>query len=89
MENYRFHLASEKIYQYIWHKFADVIIEESKNNDEIKKVLLPIWTDCLKILHPFMPFVTEEIWSTIGKSNLLIVEPWPCSAKASQDKSKK
>jgi valyl-tRNA synthetase len=77
MENYRFHLASEKIYQYIWHRFADEIVEESKKNEKIKKVLLPIWQDCLKILHPFMPFVTEEIWQIMNPENLLMVETWP------------
>ncbi len=83
MDNYRFHLASEKIYHYIWHKFADEIIEESKKDIEVKKILLPIWTDCLKVLHPFMPFVTEEIWSMLPKKinspagELLMVEKWP------------
>jgi valyl-tRNA synthetase len=78
MENYRFHLVSEKIYHYIWHKFADEIIEASKNNPEIKKILLPIWIDCIKMLHPFMPFITEEIWSMLPeKNNLLLVEKWP------------
>ncbi|MFA6177403.1 MAG: valine--tRNA ligase [Candidatus Paceibacterota bacterium] len=88
MENYRFHLASEKIYQYIWHRFADEIIEESKEiiktkgekAEERKIALVLIWIDCLKILHPFMPFVSEEIWQIINsrqKSGLLMVEKWP------------
>jgi valyl-tRNA synthetase len=77
MDNYRFHMASEKIYHYVWHTFADKIIEESKTNEKIKEVLLPIWEDCLKILHPFIPFVTEEIWQTMKKENLLMVEAWP------------
>ena len=87
MDNYRFHLASEKIYHYIWHRFADEIIEESKKiileggekAEERKTALVSIWTDCLKVLHPFMPFVTEEIWSMlpIKDKNLLIVEKWP------------
>lgn len=79
MENYRFHLASEKIYQYIWHRFADEIIEESKKNEKIKLVLLPIWINCIKTLHPFMPFVTEEIWSMLPmqEKNILMVEKWP------------
>ena len=79
MDNYRFHLASEKIYQYIWHRFADEIIEESKKDEKIKSVLLPIWIDCIKTLHPFMPFVTEEIWSILPTQdkNLLMVENWP------------
>src|SRR3989344_5049939 len=87
MENYRLHLASEKIYQYVWHRFADEIIEETKEiiktggekAAERKKVLASIWMDCLKILHPFMPFVTEEIWGIlpIEEKNLLMVEKWP------------
>jgi valyl-tRNA synthetase len=77
MDNFRFHLASEKIYHYIWHRFADEIIEESKINSETKSSLMYILENSLKLLHPFMPFVTEEIWQTLGKSNLLIVETWP------------
>jgi valyl-tRNA synthetase len=86
MENYRFHLASEKIYQYVWHRFADEIIEESKEiiktggekAEERKNTLILIWKDCLKILHPFVPFITEEIWSILpNKKNLLMVEKWP------------
>jgi valyl-tRNA synthetase len=86
MENYRFHLASEKIYQYIWHRFADEIIEETKEiiktggekSKERKGALISIWVDCLKILHPFMPFVTEEIWSMLpNHKNLLMIEKWP------------
>ena len=88
MENYRFYLASEKIYHYIWHTFADKIIEESKailldTNEENKKsrqkLLFEILEKSLKILHPFMPFVTEEIWSMMPIKNkkLLMVEKWP------------
>ena len=87
MDNYRFHLAAEKIYQYIWHRFADEIIEESKEimkeggekAKERKSTLLSIWALCIKTLHPFMPFVTEEIWSMLPIKNksLLIVEKWP------------
>jgi valyl-tRNA synthetase len=87
MDNYRFHLASEKIYQYVWHRFADEIVEESKEiiklgdkkSQERKETLVTIWVDCLKILHPFIPFVTEEIWSMmpIKDKNLLMVEKWP------------
>lgn len=87
-ENYRFHLASEKIYHYVWHRFADEIIEESKailneENEENKKsrqqTLLKILKNCLIVLHPFMPFVTEEIWShmPLKDRGLLIVEKWP------------
>ncbi|MBP6883860.1 MAG: valine--tRNA ligase [Candidatus Pacebacteria bacterium] len=79
MDNFRFHLASEKIYQYIWHRFADEIIEESKGKPEYGATLYYILEDCLKLLHPFMPFVTEEVWSMLPDKNgkILMIEKWP------------
>lgn len=89
MEGYRFHLASEKIYHYVWHSFADIILEASKplllsEDAEVREsrqqTLLHILSTCLKLLHPFMPFVTEEIWGmmpTRRGDRLLMVETWP------------
>jgi valyl-tRNA synthetase len=98
MEEYRFHLVGEKIYHYVWHTLADIIIEESKiiaqngdNEERIsrKQFLIKTLENCLKILHPFMPFVTEEIWQSMGDNSntknigdagdekLLMVEQWP------------
>lgn len=91
LENYRFDLAADIIYHYVWHTFADVIIENTKEaingNDEEKKksaqhTLYKILTDSLKMLHPFMPFITEEIWSHMPegknkKQELLMIEEWP------------
>lgn len=88
LENFRFYLAGEKIYHYFWHTFADVIIEESKEilqgDDEPKKkskewMLHEILTKSLKVLHPFMPFVTEEVWSMLPKTKEkhLINANWP------------
>lgn len=93
LENYRFDLAADIIYHYVWHTFADVIIENTKEaingNDEEKKksaqhTLYKILTDSLKMLHPFMPFITEEIWSHMPegknkKQELLMIEEWPSS----------
>lgn len=87
MEEYKFYLAGDKIYQYAWTRFADVIIEESKGilqgtNDAEKNSRAQFLLDTLmKItitLHPFMPFVTEEIWSLlpVENKNLLMVTPW-------------
>lgn len=88
IEEFRFYMAAEKIYHYVWHTFADKIIEESKakltsEDPAVKasaqRMLLEILTTSLKLLHPFMPFITEEIWSKlpIPDKNLLIVEKWP------------
>jgi valyl-tRNA synthetase len=88
MDEFLFHIASEKIYGYVWHEFADKILEESKKifaegSEEEKtsrrQFLLHTLDKILKVLHPFMPFVTEEIWQTIGKEKLLMVERWPIS----------
>ncbi|MDP3902275.1 MAG: valine--tRNA ligase [bacterium] len=86
---YRFYMAGEKLYHYIWHNFADIIIEESKKRlagKDSQDKASAIWTllEVLKksviILHPFMPFITEEIWSMLPNNNgekMLIIEKWP------------
>jgi valyl-tRNA synthetase len=83
LESYRLHLASEKIYSYFWHTFCDEIIESHKeriisdtNKASAQKLLLLLLEDHLRVLHPFMPFVTEEIWGLLGKKELLLIEPW-------------
>jgi valyl-tRNA synthetase len=87
MENHMYHTAAEKLYSYFWHEFADKIIElskevfkksDEKESDSMRWVLLKILDTMLKALHPFMPFVTEEIWtSVLKKEKLLIIEKWP------------
>ena len=87
LDEYKFHIASEKIYHYIWHEFADAIIEDSKkiftegNDAEIvsrERLLIETLSKCIITLHPFMPFVTEEIWSMINTGNTpLMVSKWP------------
>jgi valyl-tRNA synthetase len=89
MENYRFYLAAEKLYHYTWHTFADIIIEASKlkmnppaGGGEIavatSNMLGFLFKEQLKLLHPFMPFITEKIWSLLPASKkLLMVEKWP------------
>ncbi len=89
MENYRFYLAAEKLYHYFWHTFADIIIEnckkrikESKDADSAKVLLMILLENQLKLLHPFMPFITEKIWSLMpGKNSMLMVESWPVNKK--------
>lgn len=86
MDNYRFYLAAEKIYAYVWHRFADEIIEESKDKEDYGATLYYILENSLKLLHPFMPFVTEEIWQTLNNGEkILMVEAWPTQIKNSND----
>jgi valyl-tRNA synthetase len=81
IENYGFGEAGHKLYDFIWHEFADKYIEETKKKDdeETKNTLFYILTSSLKLLHPFMPFITEEIWGRLPFKNnkLLMVESWP------------
>lgn len=80
LEKYQLHLGAEKIYHYIWHRFADEIIEESKGKEEYGATLYYILENSLKLLHPFMPFVTEEIWQSMEHEStrpMLMMETWP------------
>ena len=64
MEKYEFNVVGTELYNFIWEDFCSWYIELSKfnNNNTTKTVLLTVLTDILKLLHPFMPFVTEEIY---------------------------
>jgi valyl-tRNA synthetase len=94
IENFRLHLAAEKLYHYTWDRFAAEIIEESKEilkaggnaKDSRAQFLKESLEKLLKALHPFAPFVTEEIWQSLpadgqdspNRSNSpLLVAPWP------------
>lgn len=86
IEQYRFYIAGEKIYHYIWHTFADKIIEESKSRlsgddaDDKRSaqyMLFALLERSLVLLHPFMPFITEEIWQSLpSRKAPLIVTPY-------------
>lgn len=88
IEQFRLDLAGDAAYHYVWHTLADKIIEESKpilnGTDEASKfsrahTLYTLLTLSLKMLHPFMPFVTEEVWQHLPKkeTELLMVAGWP------------
>ncbi len=86
LENYDLGLAAEKIYDLIWDEYCDWYIEmvksrlygdDGKSKKTAEKVLLLVLKNILKLLHPFMPFITEEIWSYLPNNGALIVETWP------------
>lgn len=89
IDQYQFHLAAEKLYEFIWHNFADEYIEEIKTvlSGEMtgekyaaQVHILSYLVISLKLLHPFMPFVTEAIYQTLpikDKEPLLISANWP------------
>lgn len=78
IEEFRLDLAGEKLYHYVWDRFAAEIIEESKGKPEYGATLHYLLRQSLILLHPFMPYVTEEIWGSLpGTNTLLMVEAWP------------
>ncbi|MEK7550526.1 MAG: valine--tRNA ligase [Patescibacteria group bacterium] len=82
LDKYRLNEAAEEIYHFIWHKFADKYIENcklrTKNSDASAiSTLYKVLDTSLRLLHPFMPFVTEKIWGLAGNKKLLITADWP------------
>lgn len=84
LEKYDFNKASSDLYHFIWHTFADIYIEDVKNriDENSIQVLRGEFLTLLKLLHPIMPFITEEIAARLGLTEkMLIVETWPFSGK--------
>jgi valyl-tRNA synthetase len=79
LEKFKFSEAGEVIYEFVWHKLADIYIEKIKDRKtEAYPILRQTVETSLKLLHPFMPFVTEAIWQELKLSDkLLIEESWP------------
>jgi len=86
MDQYDFSVATAKIYELIWNEYCDWYIEFVKprlygedEDDKLccKKVLTDVLSDLLRLLHPFMPFITEHIWGFLGKPEMLIADHWP------------
>lgn len=87
LTNYRFNDAANNIYQFVWHEFCDWYIELTKpviyqgsdnEKNEVIKCLFFILEKTIRLLHPFMPYVTEELWNTVFKnSESIMVSPYP------------
>ena len=81
MDNYEFNVVGSELYSFIWDDFCDWYIELSKinMNTTTKSVLCHILTEILKMLHPFMPYVTEEIYQMlpIKDSETIMLSPYP------------
>ena len=79
LENYRFGQAAHSLYDFVWHKFADIYIEKAKKRrSHAQATLEQVLETCLIILHPFMPFITEELWQRLkGNSVPIMLTKWP------------
>ncbi|MEW6515684.1 MAG: valine--tRNA ligase [candidate division FCPU426 bacterium] len=83
---YRFSEAAQALYDFVWHEFCDWYLEVIKarlaGDPDIRRSaqshLLAVWDETLRLLHPFLPFITEEIWSHLpGKRDFLMRAAWP------------
>ncbi len=87
MESYRFNDAAGAVYKFAWNIYCDWYVELSKPilmgadgpaKDETRAMAAWVYDVILRLLHPFMPFVTEELWGGLRKrANMLIIERWP------------
>jgi valyl-tRNA synthetase len=96
LEAYRFNEASAVIYQFIWHEFCDWYLELIKPTlygrgdpalrRATQQTLFEVLKTSLKLLHPFMPFVTEEIWQTlVNDGSSIMVSDYPAEDDSLQD----
>ena len=79
IQQYRFHDGAEALYEFIWHEFADVYIEYAKY-DRVKTqpILEHVFKTSLELLHPYMPFITEELWQRLPHDEpSIMVSAWP------------
>ncbi len=82
LEDLNFSEAGNLLYEFVWHELADWYLEAAKLQPN-PELLYHLLTNILKLLHPFMPFITEEIWSQLPHNSLLIIAKWPKAAKSS------
>ncbi len=100
-KNYRFDLLAQTLYQFIWNEYCDWYIELSKpalrSTDEAvlrgtRRTLVRVLETCLRLLHPLMPFVTEEIWQNVAPlagvtGPTLMLQPYPVANPAKIDEA--
>ncbi|MBZ0157585.1 MAG: valine--tRNA ligase [Alphaproteobacteria bacterium] len=99
LAGYRFNDAANSIYHFLWHEFCDWYIEltkpvlyqeeESGEKSAVVDCLFFVLEKSLQVLHPFMPFVTEEIWSSVFGKTTIMLSPYPEALPAFPDAEKK
>ncbi len=96
LDEYRFNDATAAVYQFVWHEFCDWYLElvkpvlygkeDTTARRTAQKTLIDVLTASLKLLHPFMPFLTEEIWQTlVADGNSIMVSAFPETDEAMSD----
>ncbi len=98
LEQYRFNEAGALIYDFFWHDYCDWYIEMAKpfisdkrqatggKGKNTKKIMIYVLEQVLKLLHPFMPFVTEAVWQNISERESIMIQDWPVTDNKLIDK---
>ena len=90
LDSFRFNEAAHSLYEFFWHQFCDWYLEIAKvdlktQNSKLKTqnlgILSYLLDNSLRLLHPFIPFITEEIWQKMGHRQSIMVSQWPKSDK--------
>jgi len=89
LSEYKFNEAANVIYEFIWHEFCDWYIEIAKatiTQKNTQVILYKVLEKSLRMLHPFMPFITEEIWQKLpgpkrAAGDSIMIQPWPHTQK--------
>ena len=103
LATYRLDLAAKAIYEFTWHEFCDWYLELSKpilqsdeTSDELKrgaqKTLIEVLESLLRLVHPFMPFITEEIWQQVApragaEGETIMLQPFPVASGSGDDEA--
>jgi len=91
LDAYRFNDAASALYDFIWHKYCDWYLEIAKlseNKVNTQRILVKVLKGLLRLLHPIMPFITEEIWQKIPgeKAKWIMMSEWPNPEEIYEDK---
>ena len=92
LEKYRFNDAAGHLYEFIWHKYCDWYLEISKlssDKNATQKVLIVVLKKALQLLHPIMPFITEEIWQMVPGAGCewIMMSEWPLAENEYTDEA--
>jgi valyl-tRNA synthetase len=89
LERFRYSDYSRHLYEFLWHQFCDWYVEYSKpilygedqaRRQKVLTVMHYVYSQALRLLHPLMPFITEELWQGLGYTHLsesIVIAPWP------------
>ncbi len=81
LEKFKFSDAGSKIYDFTWNEFCAWYLEFSKSEHKNVAVLTEVLETILKLIHPFVPYVTEAIWKNLGKKDFIMLQKWPVADK--------